>query len=414
MVELKSVEAGQGKPQTVTLCPRMTVPEGQGCTVSFDGHEAVLGQYLCGSSSQGGCPSCRKQPCSGGVVHVQVSGEMDGSVDLDLNVQQSEVQDSSKEGIEVRNHGLHVVRPVKLDKPMKLVLDRGPEGSMQRWIEVTVSAPPAEPNSFRNLSSNPVSWQLGMPAAQPTPVLAMPPCSAAQDSECPAETLMDLVGEVLSEIVECFFPCNDERCPAPNACYLQHPPQYYPPAPAFPLARELAVQQAIGPVPAFACPPIKEVVIRESSAARPSPECLAAPRECPHYASNSSPNSVTPIQTCAATLPARTLPPIHVSVMDGEPRLEITCGGGARMCCKKLDLKMSDSQPMTLAAASGQVQLQSSQVEARANVVTTDQKDLLVLEGKVRLRYNKDGQSADIVADRIEVSLSEGTLKIKP
>ena len=60
------------------------------------------------------------------------------------------------------------------------------------------------------------------------------------------------------------------------------------------------------------------------------------------------------------------------------------------------------------------MQLQGSQVEARANAVTTDQKDLLILDGKVKLRYTKDGQSAEIVAGRIEVSLSEGTLKIKP
>jgi hypothetical protein len=30
----------------------------------------------------------------------------------------------------------------------------------------------------------------------------------------------------------------------PSGHYLQHPPQYFPPSPAFPLARELAQQQA--------------------------------------------------------------------------------------------------------------------------------------------------------------------------
>src|SRR5436305_3264083 len=45
----------------------------------------------------------------------------------------------------------------------------------------------------------------------------------------------------------------------PTGHYLQHPPQYFPPSPAFPLARELASQEAIasqalpgaaGPLPA--------------------------------------------------------------------------------------------------------------------------------------------------------------------
>ena len=40
----------------------------------------------------------------------------------------------------------------------------------------------------------------------------------------------------------------------PSGHYLQHPPQYFPPSPPFPLARELALQQGaaapVAPVPA--------------------------------------------------------------------------------------------------------------------------------------------------------------------
>jgi hypothetical protein len=49
----------------------------------------------------------------------------------------------------------------------------------------------------------------------------------------------------------------------PSGRYLEHPPQYFPPSPAFPLTRELASQEAIiaapapgaGGVPAVPLPP---------------------------------------------------------------------------------------------------------------------------------------------------------------
>jgi hypothetical protein len=41
----------------------------------------------------------------------------------------------------------------------------------------------------------------------------------------------------------------------PSGHYLEHPPQYFPPSPPFPLSRELAYQQAIAAqVPGVAAP----------------------------------------------------------------------------------------------------------------------------------------------------------------
>jgi hypothetical protein len=40
----------------------------------------------------------------------------------------------------------------------------------------------------------------------------------------------------------------------PSGHYLQHPPQYFPPSPAFPLTRELAAQEAIAGAPAPGAP----------------------------------------------------------------------------------------------------------------------------------------------------------------
>ncbi|SRR5579885_2213385 len=40
----------------------------------------------------------------------------------------------------------------------------------------------------------------------------------------------------------------------PSGRYLQHPPQYFPPSPAFPLTRELASQEQINAAPAPGAP----------------------------------------------------------------------------------------------------------------------------------------------------------------
>jgi hypothetical protein len=120
-----------------------------------------------------------------------------------------------------------------------------------------------------------------------------------------------------------------------------------------------------------------------------------------------------PIQMCAATTAPRTPPAIHVKVCEGESRLEITCGGGVQMACKKMDLKLANS-PWTLVASDGQVRLKAPLVNARANEISTDQKDLVILKGKVRLSYTTDGECAEIRGDRVEINFTDGTLKVKP
>jgi hypothetical protein len=353
-VELKTLEGNGDQTEAVTMCPKLMVPEGHGCMVSFDGQEAVLGKCVAA------CP--KMQPCghSGGVVQVQVVGEKDGEIDLDLHVQQTEIEKTSKEGMQVLSHSLHVVRTVSLGKATRLVLDRSCGGTPTRWLEVRVS--PGETTAMP-----PVRTACSDAPCCPACRMAerLPPPREAGCEECsPAgiDVVFDVVGEVLSELASCFFPPyteEQEQITLPSGKYLQHPPQYLP---------------------------------------------VAMPCPCPQGA---------PIQMCAAAVTERMAPAIHVKVPDGESRLEITCGGGVRMACKKMDLNLADS-PWTLAAAEGQVRLKAPQVQACANEISTDQKDLLILKGKVRLSYTKDGQSAAILADCIEISFTDGTLKVKP
>jgi tetratricopeptide (TPR) repeat protein len=42
-----------------------------------------------------------------------------------------------------------------------------------------------------------------------------------------------------------WVPADPQMMTLPSPCYLEHPPQYFPPAPAFPLTRELATQEVV-------------------------------------------------------------------------------------------------------------------------------------------------------------------------
>jgi hypothetical protein len=54
------------------------------------------------------------------------------------------------------------------------------------------------------------------------------------------------------------------------------------------------------------------------------------------------------------------------------------------------------------------------QVQATADSITLEESNRLILKGQARLHYAKDGQKAEVRADHIEISLNDGTLKIKP
>jgi hypothetical protein len=384
-VRLKTVEAGAGAEDMEAACPVMRVPEGARCSVCFD-NEAVLGKCgrPCSSEGPACCSQCACRPGkSGGVVQVQISGEKDGEVHLDLDVQQTEIDKSGKEGVQVMSKCLHVVRPVKLGKATRVVLDRGPDGTVRRWLEVKVRS---DGEASACTEANPCC-----------PERLPPPRKDGAGDGCFLSALFEYAGELLAECFGCETVCNGMTLP--SAEYVNHPPQYIPPSPTFPLTRELRMQENV----AFPVVPPAPMV------------CPACPLPAPPVMQCNQPAVWGPaIQPCAATTPAPVMPSIRVCVADGESRLEISCGGGARLACKRMDLQMDGVEPMTLATADGQVVVKQAQVHARANAVTTDQKDSVVLEGRVRLHYTKDGQSTEISAERIEISLGEGTLKVKP
>jgi len=71
----------------------------------------------------------------------------------------------------------------------------------------------------------------------------------------------------------------------PSPHYLDHPPQYFPPAPAFPLSRELAHQEKAYPVPVGDCPVPPRSAIPEPVPTAPSvpqkPKAISEPVPVP-------------------------------------------------------------------------------------------------------------------------------------
>ncbi len=175
----------------------------------------------------------------------------------------------------------------------------------------------------------------------------------------------------------CGDPGPSEPTPADNM-YVQHPPQYapcYPGTPA-PAAREVAV--------------------------------LPPPTETPTY-------GITPVLTCTSTTAAKSSADtkVRVVVNADSQQLEMSVGDDACMSCKKMIVKLGDNE-LSLTRSDDRVCVRMSQLKAKADCVRTDRKDRLILEGNAVLHYCKDGQCADVTADRIELNLSNGSVTIKP
>lgn len=170
-----------------------------------------------------------------------------------------------------------------------------------------------------------------------------------------------------------------ETCSAkatlPSACPHSYPPQYIPPSPPFPLPRELATQEAC-----------------TASALLPPP---------------------LPATTCSAEAPMACAMKPHIVAKASEGRIEMNVGEGACLSCKKMVAKVGDCE-LTLTAVDSQVRVRAPELKGTADCVRTDRKGHLILEGDAVLQYHKDGQRANLSAERIEIDLSSGSVMIKP
>jgi hypothetical protein len=386
VVEVKSVECRPGQDKAVTCCPRMTIPEGNTCCVSFDGQEAVLGKCASGCCASGCCADTAKAPRSNGRVQVHVWNDNEGVVNLDVDVQQTEIEHAGKEGVQVLTKCLHAVRHVKPGKATRMVVDRAPDGSPCRWIELTVRASASDAAEVSTpkaamrapcCGSCPTTEALGMPV--PCAEECEVPCCPGKDCN-----FWSMLGELAGGMAGCFA----EAAP----CH---------PAPA---VREVLPQPVAVPVSA---PVLPEPLPLAQMALPPAPSVV---RACPAPMSCCGP-VCSVVQPCVMkTADAGAGMCVQVAEEGG---LEC-CTGDTKMSCRKMTLKVGGGvEPLALSAVSGQVRLRAPALYARADRMSIG-KDVLVLEGHVRMCYSRDGQEGEVIGRCVEVNVAEGTFKVKP
>ncbi len=400
-VELKSMEARSEKDPVVCQCPRMFIPAGGDAQCCFD-NETVLGK--CTGHCVGGC--CAKGNCpmglARGTIHVHVGAEHDGVLDVDVDVQQADIE-HGKDGVQVLTKTLHAVRHVGMEKPTRLVLDRCTDGSPCRWIEVTVSAPHA--------AQGPVGRAPCCGAAE---ALAMPHPAGPECEESETATSVNFwsaLGQLMEEIADSVCPGSNWADLAMSYGCVTEPAEDMPEMMCLPatfVQEPMPPQAAMLPPPAPMLPPLPA---REM--ALPAPPVMPVVHAGPAPVPMSCCGAVCqPVQTCGGTAPAPAVLCLRVTASK-ESGLDV-CQGDVCLSSKKLVLKSDRMEPLTLTATGGQVRLRYADLRARADSLSTDRKDILVLEGHVRVCYGSGEEKSDVVASRVEINWADGSMKIKP
>jgi hypothetical protein len=304
-----------------------------------------------------GCCVQPGQPAAALGVCVARAGK--NKVGVELALECCHAEKCGKGGERMQCDCARVCRTVKLGKPTHFVLRKNSDGAEETWAEVTVTeAPPAGPERL---------------AKAPRPVPAA----------CPVAGAVAGVAAALGEMCGCRAAAAATTLPSGH--YLRHPPQYVPPAPAFPLTRELVAQQAVPVPPPFVGPCVGMVV--------PSPLPVLPPP--------------TPARPAAGSV-------VRAVCEDGMARLEVRGGGAPCLKCKSLVLEAPHGDAVKLTAGKGRVVISGPDLKASADRVRTAGGDRLVLEGHVRLACRREGHETHVKADHLEMSLEGEHVEVKP
>jgi len=124
--------------------------------------------------------------------------------------------------------------------------------------------------------------------------------------------------------------------------------------------------------------------------------------------------TVVPCAAPAAPKPSEPAWTVQVGSSEGKPALDVRCEDETCMTCRRLSLTMGGSA-VKLRVYHDQVKLVTPHLTASADSISrTEQADCVVLEGHVKIRCAKDGESAEVSADRAIVGLDDGHVEIKP
>jgi hypothetical protein len=105
---------------------------------------------------------------------------------------------------------------------------------------------------------------------------------------------------------------------------------------------------------------------------------------------------------------------VQTTKEDDQTSLQICHGDDCTVCCDHCVLTVAD-ESFKVEVREHQVHIDGEFMKASADKVTrSHHKDQLVLEGHVKMQYNRDGQKAEMSAAMIVVDLVDGTVKMKP
>jgi len=90
--------------------------------------------------------------------------------------------------------------------------------------------------------------------------------------------------------------------------------------------------------------------------------------------------------------------------------------GGEDACayCDNMVLKVG-TESLKLSVADKQIRVCGSFVKGSADAIIRNTGDgSILLEGHVKLKYEKEGQKAEVSAERVVVGVADGRLEVKP
>jgi hypothetical protein len=99
---------------------------------------------------------------------------------------------------------------------------------------------------------------------------------------------------------------------------------------------------------------------------------------------------------------------------DGHTCLQVCQGEDCKLTCEKFVLTVAE-QSFKIAVHDNQVHIDSACLKATADKISHHKhKDQVVLEGHVKMRYSKEGQTAEMSGDMVVVDLGDGSVHLKP
>jgi hypothetical protein len=167
------------------------------------------------------------------------------------------------------------------------------------------------------------------------------------------------------------------------------------------------------PPPAFAgaCPPCAP----SCPCPVPMPPCcyqVAPPCVMPAPVAQPAPAS-SPVMPCVARVPAEKPGSDMCIVQTGcKSRVQMTSPDGTCTCCARMTMKTSEAGAVMVAAGKKQVHLSGAVWKACADAVHMTPAGHVVLTGHVRLTCEKAGVCAKLKAERVEMDLRHGHVKL--